>query len=497
MNDPYCEKMIIIGRLAILNLQDYNPNIKIINQEWLNHNMVFDERKYQATLDYLYKFVDYSLTRQLRYSPEKFDLNRMRVFMDKLGNPEKAYPVIHIAGTKGKGSTAAMIASVLQEAGYKVGLYTSPHLHDYTERIQINRRSISHEAMTNLVEELKPVIESIPELTTFEITTALGFTYFSREKVDIAVIEVGLGGRLDATNVVTPLLSVITSLSYDHMNVLGNSITEIATEKAGIIKPGVPVVLAPQIEHAQKTVEKIAQERGSQLILTGRDFLFASKDHSLQGQEIYLWSSSDQAKMNEFLKYGGRSDWQPEKITIPLLGYHQVQNAATAYATLQTVARVGIKFTRANLLDGFAKVKWAGRFEILRHHPIVVVDSAHNQDSALKLRIAMDDYLNGLPITLIFGVSEDKDIKGMFEQLLPKVKNLIATKSIHPRAAEPEKLVELAQQYGKPAYITHSIEEALNLGNELAGKDGAIVIAGSIFVAAAAIEVWPEIDKKS
>ena len=202
------------------------------------------ELAYNQALDYLYSFVDYSLTRNLTYSPEKFDLGRMVELMKNLGDPQRAYPVIHIAGTKGKGSTAALIASALQAAGYKVGFYTSPHLQDFTERIQVNQTPVSHATLTALVEEIKPQVAKTERLTTFELTTALAFLYFQRCKVDIAVVEVGLGGRLDATNIVTPLVSVITSLSMDHMAVLGDTLPKIAAEKAGIIKPGRPVVLA-------------------------------------------------------------------------------------------------------------------------------------------------------------------------------------------------------------------------------------------------------------
>ncbi len=457
--------------------------------------MVFDDRKYQSALDYVYSFVDFSLTRQDRLSAAKFDLGRMLDLMDKLGNPEKAYPVIHIAGTKGKGSTAAMIAAVLQEAGYKVGLYTSPHLQDYVERIQINRKSIEHEYFVDLLERLKPFIAEVPELTTFEITTALGFMAFADQKVDIAVIEVGLGGRLDATNVVDPLVSVITSLSYDHMNVLGNSIDQIAFEKAGIIKPGRPVVLAPQMQAAENVVVRIAEERNAPLTLIGRDYFFSPASHSLDGQSLLVWPAKDQELINEYVQSGGRIAWEPVHLTIPLLGYHQVQNAATAYAALEVARQQGIKISEKAIVNGFARVEWAGRFEILQRDPIVVVDSAHNQDSALKLRLAMDDYLNGKPIVLLFGVSEDKDIKGMLDQLIPRVRLFIATKSIHPRAMDPAKLVELAQQYGKPAIATQSIEEGLTQALIHAGKNAAIVVAGSIFVAAAVRELWPDIDK--
>src|SRR5215216_4371641 len=206
------------------------------------------ETQYNQALDYLYSFVDYSLKHISELARAEFNLDRMFALMEELGNPQAKYPIIHVAGTKGKGSVSALCASALQAAGYKTGLYTSPHLLDYVERIQVNGQPISHEQMIELVEEIKPAVAKIPKLTTFEITTALGFLAFARNDVTAAVIEVGLGGRLDATNIVTPKVSVITSLSYDHMAVLGNTLTEIAGEKAGIIKPNVPVVSAPQNE---------------------------------------------------------------------------------------------------------------------------------------------------------------------------------------------------------------------------------------------------------
>lgn len=452
--------------------------------------MVFDERKYQSALDYVYSFVDFSMVRQARLSAENFDLARMERLMRLLGNPERLYPVIHIAGTKGKGSTAAMIAAVLQTAGYKVGLYTSPHLQDYVERIQINRTPISHEYFVDLLERVKPHLAEVPEISTFEITTALGFLAMAEAKVDIAVVEVGLGGRLDATNVVRPLVSVITSLSYDHMNVLGNSIDQIAAEKAGIIKPDRPIVLAPQMKAAEDVVVRIAEERHAPLTEVGKDYFFRPLSHSLDGQQLVVWSKDEQQEMNQYVQSGGATSWKPVTLTIPLLGFHQAQNAATAYAAMQVAAQQGIKIADEDIISGFANVDWAGRFEILSRDPIFVVDSAHNQDSALKLRLAIDDYLNGKSIILLFGVSEDKDIHGMLDQLMPRVDLFIATKSIHPRAMDAVKLVELAQQYGKPTLVTQSVEEGIAIALEKAGSSTAIVVAGSIFVAAAVREIW-------
>src|ERR1044071_14525 len=223
--------------------------------------------QYNQALDYLYSFVDYSLKHISELAKAEFNLDRMFVLLEELGNPQGKYPIIHVAGTKGKGSVAALCASALRAAGYKTGLYTSPHLWDYTERIQINGEPISHEQLIELVEEIKPSVAKIPKLTTFEITTALGLLAFAKNNVNAAVVEVGLGGRLDATNIVKPKVSVITSLSYDHMVVLGNTLTEIAGEKAGIIKEGVPVVSAPQIGEALQVLERVAEEKNSRFFL--------------------------------------------------------------------------------------------------------------------------------------------------------------------------------------------------------------------------------------
>jgi dihydrofolate synthase/folylpolyglutamate synthase len=445
---------------------------------------------YNQALDYLYSFVDYSLTRNLRYSPEKFDLERMRELMQRLGNPQNDYPIIHVAGTKGKGSVSALTAAALHAEGYRTGFYTSPHLSDYCERIQVDGIQITHVELVTLVEELKPHVAVIDRLTTFELTTAMAFLLFSHRKVDAAVIEVGLGGRLDATNVLTPLVSVITSLSYDHMNVLGDTLELIAAEKAGIIKPGHPVVLAPQKESARKVVERIAAERDSEFVLVGDDYHFAAGSHSLDGQTLLVWSKGEQEQANEYIESGGRTAWQPVRLNIPLLGFHQVENAATAYVCLQTARNCGLTISEEAINRGFAAVNWPGRFEVLRRKPAVIVDSAHNRDSALKLRLAIEDYLPGQPVILIFGASEDKDVEGMFAELLPRVRVVIATQSIHPRAMDADLLVEMAHKHGVAARTVIPVETALEIALKLAGDEAAIVVAGSLFVAAAIRDAW-------
>lgn len=449
------------------------------------------EIAYQKALDYLYSFVDYSLTRGFRFSPEKFDLSRMKDLLDMLGNPQNKFPILHVAGTKGKGSVSSLCASALRAQGYQVGLYTSPHLQDYAERIQINGADIPHAEMAALVEEIKPYVAKIEQLTTFEITTALGFLYFARQKVDVAVVEVGLGGRLDATNVITPLVSVITSLSYDHMAVLGNTLGQIATEKGGIIKPGKPVVSSPQKEEALEVIEKIAAERGSELTLVGRDIFYAPWSHSLDGQTMLVWQPEEQPQVDALIETGmAAENWEPERLTLPLLGYHQVVNAATAYAALLAARKQGLKIDDAAIRKGFSEVSWQCRFEILSRDPLVILDSAHNRDSAMKLRLALDDYLPDQSVILVFGASEDKDISGMFDELMPRVKQVIATQSVHPRAMDANKLVALAHQHGVRAMAVIPLESALSKALEMAGGDTAVVVTGSLFVAAAARYAW-------
>jgi dihydrofolate synthase/folylpolyglutamate synthase len=436
------------------------------------------EAAYNQALDYLYSFVDYSLKKSSELAKANFNLDRMRALTAALGSPEQRYAVIHIAGTKGKGSTSALAASALQAAGYRTGLYTSPHLQDYVERIQVDGKPISHEGLTDLIEELKPVVARIPNLTTFEITTALGFLYFARQDADAAVIEVGLGGRLDATNVVAPQVTAITSLSYDHMAVLGNTLAAIAGEKAGIIKEGRPVISSPQKEEAFAVLERVARERHAEMTLVGRDVLYKAGGHSLDGQSLTVCSR----------------DLPPLEVTIPLLGSHQVINATTACAALRTS---GLRISDEAIRRGFAKVYWPCRFEIVRREPPVILDSAHNVDSAEHLRQTLDDYFPGRPVTLIFGSSEDKDILGMLTALKPRLSHLIVTQAVHPRALALAELVPIAHQVGLECESVSPVEAALVQALELSEADGEIVLsAGSMFVTAEVRTAWQKLNPK-
>jgi dihydrofolate synthase/folylpolyglutamate synthase len=403
--------------------------------------------------------------------------------------------VIHVAGTKGKGSTSALIAHALYEQGYKVGFYTSPHLHDFCERIQVDFVPMKHEEMVAIVDLMKSKIPFVAEITTFELMTAMAFIYFMNKHVDYAVIEVGLGGRLDATNVVSPLVSVITSLSLDHINVLGDTLAKIAYEKGGIIKNNTPVVVAPQKDEAILVLKKIAEERNSPLFQVGKDYLYAQAAKSLSGQNFFVWPKEDQIAVNAFIESAGREDWEPTKFHIPLLGFHQVQNAATAFTTLTVLRQNGLKISDDSIRKGFANVVWPGRFEVINRRPFIVIDSAHNRESALRLRNAVDDYFPGIPVVLVFGASEDKDIDGMLVELLPRVKIVITTKSIHPRAISPEDLVIKVNQMGVRAIPTQSLEEAFDQALKLAGKENLILVAGSIFVAGGMRDVWFDLQK--
>jgi dihydrofolate synthase/folylpolyglutamate synthase len=356
-------------------------------------------------------------------------------------------------------------------------LYTSPHLQDYTERIQIDRQPIPHNRLVELVDEIRPFLDQGTRLTTFEITTGLAFLYYAQEKTDVVVAEVGLGGRLDATNVVDPLVTVITSISYDHTQVLGNTLSEIAAEKGGIIKPGRPLVLAPQADEARLVLERLALERGAPLIQVGRDYLFESLADSLEGQSLEVRRSEVPEAV-------------PIRLDIPLLGAYQVENAATAYAALQAAAACGLPVSREAIQAGFSHVSWSGRFEVLRRNPPIVVDSAHNRDSARRLVDALDRYFPHQPVILVYGASEDKDIRGMLEELLRRADTVIFTRSYHPRAIEPTDLVQMVEEYRKTAFNVPRVEDALDEALRLAGDDKLVLVTGSIFIAAGAIQSW-------
>ncbi|MBT3190541.1 MAG: bifunctional folylpolyglutamate synthase/dihydrofolate synthase [Anaerolineae bacterium] len=427
-------------------------------------------KSYQEALDYLYSFVNYSFKHSSELAKAEFNLDRMRDLMRLLGDPQNDYPIIHIAGSKGKGSTAAFVASALRAADYRVGLYTSPHLQYFTERMQVNGVPIPQDEFVALVEKLKPAIEQVPFITTFELATALGFLHFSRQKITVAVVEVGLGGRLDATNIITPLVSVITSISLEHTAVLGDTLTKIAREKAGIVKTGYPFVASPQKTEVVSVFDLVAEEHDVPLTLVGRDVFYRVKKKSIDGQMLEVW-----------MRNGPKM-----KLSIPLLGEHQVENAVTAYTVLLTARREGLIFNAAQIKQGFADTQWAGRFEIWRENPPIVLDSAHNPDSISKLRQTLEEYYPDEKVVLIFGVSEDKNITEMLMELAPRLEKVILTKSEHPRAVEAQKMIEFAEQAGVAYEAVEPVEMAVARALEIVDERKFLLLsAGSIFLTAA------------
>jgi dihydrofolate synthase/folylpolyglutamate synthase len=447
------------------------------------------EAAYDGALDYLYSFVDYSLKHISELAKADFNLDRMVALMEELGNPQERYAILHVAGTKGKGSVCALAAAALTGAGYKTGLYTSPHLVEYVERVQVDAEPITHAELVQLVEAVKPAVARIPKLTTFEITTAIGLLAFQRAGVNAAVVEVGLGGRLDATNIVTPRVSAITSLSYDHTLVLGDTLAKIAGEKAGIIKRGVPVVSAPQKAEALEVLEHKAGGQNARLTLVGRDVAFESVAHSLDGQRISLWPAG---------RYLAEASVRPAaiEVEIPLLGPRQVENAAVATAALWELVAQGLDIPNAAIQKGFAQVQWPGRFEVMRRDPPVVIDSAHNRDSASHLRQALDVYFPGQPVILLFSALEDKDISGMLEELRPRAERVVATRVDHPRAPAVEWIAEQVRQAGIPAEGVTPARAALERALQLAGKRAVVLVAGSVAFAGEMRQAWFQLENQ-
>lgn len=442
-------------------------------------------QRYQGALDYIYSFVDQEKLAPDQYVPRRFDLENMRSLLSMLGDPHRRLRAVHVAGTKGKGSTCAMTSSILQAAGYQVGLFTQPHLHTFRERIRINDRLMSEEEMVASLETLKPSIEKISEPSTFEIMTALAFQYFSEQETDVAVVETGLGGRLDTTNVIEPLVAVITSISYDHTYILGNTIEEIAGEKAGIIKEGRPVVCAPQRPTAEEVIARVCQERKAPFILVGRDWLWQEGEADMGGQAFSVRSEIPDAK-GLIADRGSRDFW------IPLLGRYQVVNATTTIATIDQLCRQGIKVSMEQVHQGLQRARWPGRLEILGREPLLVVDGAHNVDSVQRLMRALREYLSFDRRILIVGFSADKDINGMMQELISQAQEVIVAQAKHPRAAEPESIVKELGPSETSVSIVSDVPSALWRALEFADKEDLVCVTGSLFVVAEARAAWLE-----
>jgi dihydrofolate synthase/folylpolyglutamate synthase len=444
---------------------------------------------YQQALDYLYSFPDSEA--KLPRTPAEFNLPQTSALLTAFGEPQRAFPSVVIAGTKGKGSTAALLESIARAAGLRTGLWTSPHLHSYRERIQVGRVPISQA-------ELIGAIESIPgrlagfdrqrygEPTIFQLGFAIALRYFADRAVDLAILEVGLGGRYDSANAITPLLSVITSISYDHMAILGNTLEKIAWEKAGILKPGIPAITVAQQDEAMTTIARVAAEVGAPLWVAAE--IENEKLRIENGAASFSILNSQFSIFDPFERYRGPTE-------TALLGVFQRENARLATGAALLLRDQGLPIADAAIGEGLAGARWPGRMEIVAGAPPVVLDGAHNGDSAHKLGESLDQLFPGRGRILVLGMTHGHNVDHIMAELLPTARALILTRSRHPRAlADLEALAARAEPLLRrgdgraPLVIAGDTPEALDRARELAGPNDLICVTGSLFVVAAARE---------
>jgi len=434
---------------------------------------------YSQTEEYLNSFVNYEQIPGISYAQPGYSLRHVEELLKRMGNPQLAARTVHIAGTKGKGSVAVMIAQVLSDSGYKTGLYTSPHLHILRERISIDGNLISEAEFAAAMAEVKPFIESMKDdstfrqLTYFEVLTALTFAYFRKKRVDFQVLEVGLGGRLDATNVARPIVCIITPVSLDHTQILGNSLEEIAREKAGIIKPGCWVVLSPQPEEAASVITDICRDKQAKVVQVDKDITWHKTGGDLNHQSLVIEGRTS--------KY---------HVDIPLLGDFQLENAAVAVAALEILASTGFTISAADIAQGLARVKWPGRFQILQQHPTVLVDGAHNVTSMRRLVSNIKSHFSYKRIFLVFGTSCDKDIPGIINELVALSLHVIVTQTEHSRAAPLSTLITEFSMRGIEPETGETVTEAISRALSLADREDIICVAGSLFVVAEALDYF-------
>lgn len=443
-----------------------------------------------TALDFLKSRIDYERTSTVPYGRRDFRLDRMVELLDRLGNPQDALKIVHVAGTKGKGSTAAMIANVLQAAGYRTGLYSSPHLDRVEERVMIDGEICPAAALADLVEHIQPVVAAMDAQschdtldanrpTYFEIITSLALMRFSQERVGAAVLEVGLGGRLDSTNVCHPLVSVITSISFDHTQQLGTTLAAIAGEKAGIIKPSKPVVSGVLAAEPRDVVAATARKHDCPLRQLGTDFEFSYRPPR-NLERAHACGEMD------FRYRAAGTDLAWDNLALHLTGEHQAANAAVALATLVELGRQGWNIPLSAVRQGLAEVRWPARIEVLRRRPTVVLDAAHNVASIEALVRVLDESFSPSKRLVVFASTRDKDIRGMLRVLLPRFDCVIFTRySSNPRGADPAELDAWAAELSPIArHVCADPAAAWKRATQLGGTDHLICITGSFFIAA-------------
>lgn len=410
---------------------------------------------YQQSLEYLYSLDKFGMI---------FGLTQVKRILEAIGNPQREIQAIHIGGTNGKGSTAAMVTSILEKEGYRVGLYTSPHLIRFTERIRINGKEIEEEEVAEIVLWMRERIEAAkiePPFTFFDFTTAMALHYFSQKMVDLAVLEVGLGGRLDSTNVIDPLLSIITNIGRDHEDVLGKGIMRIAREKAGIIKGSRPFITAATQPAVLRLFSRICREKEAPFYQVGKEFCYIPT-----GERNFYYK-------------GLRRKLQG--IHLNLYGPHQIINATTALGAMEVLEDLGFTVSTKAMIEGLRDVNWPGRLEILSSSPRVIADGAHNPAGAHVLRESLEKEFRYRRLILLIGIMKDKDFKAMLHTLAPMADHLILSRPNTPRAASPSSLKKSLGRNGNRVEVIEDLGEAIERGISMAGKEDLVCITGSLY----------------
>ena len=428
-------------------------------------------QSYKEAIDWLY---------EVRRFGSKPGLKIIRYLLNKIGNPQNSFKSIHVTGTNGKGSTTAMTSSILIAAGYKIGMFTSPHLINFTERIQINNREITKEEVMKNISELKPIIAEMEkdlELrhpTFFEIITAIAFKHFSEMKVDFAVLEVGMGGELDATNVVKALVSVVTNVSLEHTAVLGDTVQEIAEKKGGIIKKDGVLITATEDESVYEVLSKMCQDRASLIFRVGRDITVEPVKTTNKGQLFNLKGFNGEYR----------------NLTIPLMGKHQLTNAATATAAVEALSFHGINTTEQDIQTGLQNIRWPGRLEIIARTPLVVLDGAKDIAASEAATKAMSDFTYD-KLTLVVSISSDKKVTEMIENFSKVADRFIVTEhSVQMRAAKTARIAQEAEKHGIPYEAIPDVKDAVKYAIETSNPSDMVLVIGSVFLVGEAREIW-------
>lgn len=438
-----------------------------------------DLSSYAAVIRWLHDRPDIERMRAVKLSDDAFKLDRMHRLLDRLGNPHRQIKAVHVAGTVGKGSTVAMIAAMLEECGYAVGQYTSPHLTGLRERISINGRLIGKSDLVELAKQAARAVSKLDfEPTFFELVTAIGFKYFAEQAVDVAVVEVGLGGRLDSTNVLTPLVSVVTQIDFDHTKILGTTLPVIAREKAGIFKQGVPALVFDPPPEVERTMREAAEKSGALLRVVNKEIEFSSR----------FCTDPDLGPHTRVCLYTRTS--RLEHLPVPLQGEHQASNCGLALAAVDTLKSCGFDCPEDRMTAGLAKTKAPGRMQILQERPRILADGAHNPASMNALMRCVGAHVPYDSMVCVFGCCADKDVGSMLDKVNLGADKVIFTRaSTTPRAADPDELQKMFQERsGKMSQVARTLPEALALATRAVSRDDLIVVTGSFYLVGEAMK---------